>query len=85
MPSSARQHLAEGLGAGAATQAGGTIGDAARDAFLYALNDGLRIGALVALAGAALAWMLIAPKEQLAAPAQAEPIPEPIASAEAAA
>jgi EmrB/QacA subfamily drug resistance transporter len=57
-----RDKIADGLGAGASTNATGTAGDAAREAFVYALNNGLRLAALVAVVGAAIAWWLIAPK-----------------------
>ena len=35
-----------------------------QDAFVYALNDGLRVGALVALIGAVVAFVLIEPLAQ---------------------
>ena len=37
----------------------GDVGRAVQDAFVSALNSGLRLGALIALVGAALAWALI--------------------------
>ncbi|HWH95626.1 MAG TPA: MFS transporter [Baekduia sp.] len=54
----ARQKLADGLGAGA-TGGTGAVHDAVQQAFLYALNDGLRIAAVVAALGAVVAWLLI--------------------------
>jgi MFS family permease len=66
-PAAERQHLADSLGAGGA-RVGGQVGDAVNQAFVYALNDGLRIGAAVALLGALLAWLLIADRAQ--APAE---------------
>jgi EmrB/QacA subfamily drug resistance transporter len=63
---SARHDLAEGLGAGA-TGGTGAVHDAVQSAFLYALNDGLRIAAVIAALGALAAWTLIdagAPKRQ---------------------
>jgi EmrB/QacA subfamily drug resistance transporter len=66
LPDEARQKLADGLGAGA-TGGTGAVHDAVQGAFLYALNDGLRIAAVVAAAGAVVAWVLIekgAPKRQ---------------------
>jgi MFS family permease len=57
----ARDKLAEGLGAGAASNAPADVHAAVQDAFLYALNDSLRIAALVALIGAVIAWTLIDP------------------------
>jgi EmrB/QacA subfamily drug resistance transporter len=62
LPAQARHDLAEGLGAGGAGgQAGGAVHDAVQQAFLYALNDGLRLAAIVSAAGALAAWLLIAP------------------------
>jgi EmrB/QacA subfamily drug resistance transporter len=60
VPAATRRQLADGLGAGG----GGSLhdpalGHATQQAFLYALNHGLRVGALVAAAGAVLAWVLI--------------------------
>jgi EmrB/QacA subfamily drug resistance transporter len=79
-PDGTRQKLADGLGAGGA-RAGGQVGDAVNQAFVYALNDGLRIGAAVAVLGALLAWLLIADRAE--APA-VEAAPEAEALAEAA-
>ena len=59
---------------GAGTNATGRTASALQDAFVYALNDGLRVGALVALAGAVLAFVLIEPKRE-AAPAESAPLP----------
>jgi EmrB/QacA subfamily drug resistance transporter len=79
-PDGTRQKLADGLGGGGA-RAGGQVGDAVNQAFVYALNDGLRIGAAVAVLGALLAWLLIADRAE--APA-VEAAPEAEALAEAA-
>jgi MFS family permease len=83
VPGARRQELADSLGAGGA-QVGGRAGSAVQDAYVYALNHGLRIGALVALAGALVSWLLIADRVQapheagaeaaVAAPADAEPV-----------
>jgi hypothetical protein len=43
-----------------------------QDAFVYALNNGLRIGAAVAVLGAVLAWLLIADRAEAPAEAGAE-------------
>jgi hypothetical protein len=60
MSAEARQKLADGLGAGATGgQTTGQVHDAVQNAFLYALNDSLRIAAVVALLGALVAWLLI--------------------------
>jgi hypothetical protein len=61
LPDSQRAKLADSLGAGGA-QIGGRAGNAVQDAFVYALNNGLRLAALISAAGALLAWMLIADK-----------------------
>ena len=63
MPDAQRQKLADVLGAGGA-RVGGQVGDAVNQAFVYALNDGLRIGAAVAVLGALLAWLLIADRAE---------------------
>jgi MFS family permease len=60
MSADARQKLADGLGAGATGgETTGRVHDAVQNAFLYALNDSLRIASVVALAGAVVAWLLI--------------------------
>jgi EmrB/QacA subfamily drug resistance transporter len=53
-----RQSLADALGAGGG-QVGGRVGDAVSQAYVYALNSGLRISAAVALVGALVSWRLI--------------------------
>jgi hypothetical protein len=74
MANSQRQHLADGLGAGGA-RVGGQVGHAVQQAYVYALNDGLRIGAAVTLLGALLAWLLIADRAEAPAEAGAESAP----------
>src|SRR4051794_18247434 len=69
-----RSKLAESLGAGSGTHTSGQTAHALQDAFVYALNDGLRVGAVVALAGAILAFVLIEPMRRTA-PAETEPLP----------
>jgi MFS family permease len=59
VPAGARDRLADSLGAGGQGVPGSAVG-AVREAYVYALNSGLRVGALVALVGAGLAWWLIA-------------------------
>ncbi|WP_051222888.1 MFS transporter [Conexibacter woesei] len=63
VPDSTRHTLAENLGAGGSALSSGdsTIGHAVQQAFLYALNDGLRIAAVVSALGAVAAWWLVAP------------------------
>jgi EmrB/QacA subfamily drug resistance transporter len=80
VPAAARDRLAEGLGAGAGQHGTGPVADAVREAFVHALNSGLRMGAAVALLGALVAWALIAPR---VAPTRI-PIAEPAAEAAAA-
>src|SRR3954452_3110172 len=60
MSDGARQRLGDGLGAGATGGTGATH-DAVQQAFLFALNDGLRIAAVVSAVGALVAWLLIDP------------------------
>jgi EmrB/QacA subfamily drug resistance transporter len=60
VPQGTRETLADGLGAGA-TGGTGAVHDAVQQAFLYALNDGLRVAAAVALLGSLVAWWLIEP------------------------
>jgi MFS family permease len=60
VPTATRDKLADGLGAGA-TGGSGATGHAVQQAFLYALNDGLRFAAIVALVGAVVSWWLIDP------------------------
>jgi hypothetical protein len=59
------------------------VGDAVNQAFVYALNDGLRIGAAVAVLGALLAWLLIADRAEAPAAVGAEDTPARAAEAEA--
>jgi MFS family permease len=85
VPSSTRSHIADTLGAGGGHAASGPIADATRHAYVYALNNGLRIGAVVAALGAVVAALLIA--DRAAAPTPAvEPLlaAEPVVEAEAA-
>ncbi|MEA2253860.1 MAG: hypothetical protein QOG70_4102, partial [Solirubrobacteraceae bacterium] len=87
LPADRRQALADGLGAGGG-RIGGQIGAAVQEAYVYALNDGLRIAAVVALLGAVLSWWLIADRAQapaeagaegaVAAPAEAEKVLEAV-------
>jgi EmrB/QacA subfamily drug resistance transporter len=68
-----RQSLADTLGAGAGGgQVGGRVGDAVQQAYVYALNSGLRIAAAVALLGAFVAWRLIGDVAQAPSEARAD-------------
>jgi EmrB/QacA subfamily drug resistance transporter len=81
VPDARRHALAESLGAGGA-HVGGRVGDAVQQAFVYALNTGLRIGAAVTVLGALLAWLLIADRAEAPAEAGAESAPAGPAEAE---
>ena len=77
LPDSARAKLTESLGAGGGGGRTDTaIAHAVQNAYVHALNSGLRIAAVVALAGAVVTWLLIADKPEPAAP-EREPAPEP--------
>jgi EmrB/QacA subfamily drug resistance transporter len=65
VPAQQRSELAQGLGAGG-THVTGAVGRAVQEAFVSALNSGLRVGAVFALAGAVLAWTLIDPRRPAA-------------------
>jgi EmrB/QacA subfamily drug resistance transporter len=87
LPAGRRAQLADSLGAGGA-HVGGRVGAAVQDAFVAALNDGLRIASIVTVFGAVLAWILIADRAE--APAESEagaeaagagPAAEPVAEA----
>jgi EmrB/QacA subfamily drug resistance transporter len=71
---SARSKLTDALGSGAGSSATGHTATALQDAYVYALNDGLRVGALVALIGAVVAFVLIEPR-RAAPPAETQPLP----------
>jgi EmrB/QacA subfamily drug resistance transporter len=89
LPAAERDAIAESLGAGAATSGTGRVAAAAQEAFVSALNSGMRIGAIVAVVGAAAAWALVAPgtagspatteaaAEGAAAAPGGDPVPEP--------
>src|SRR4051794_19309498 len=63
LPDGAREKIGQSLGAGATGDAPPRVADAAREAFVYALQHGLRIAAAFAFVGAVLAWALIAAKQ----------------------
>jgi hypothetical protein len=69
VPAEQRHRLAESLGAGGA-HIPGPVGRAVQEAFVSALNSGLRLGAAIALLGAGLAWVLIDVKRPSAAGAE---------------
>jgi hypothetical protein len=59
LPQAARDKLAENLGIVPPDDLPATVADASREAFVHALQIGLRVGAAVAFAGAVIAWRLI--------------------------
>jgi len=61
VPSSTRSEIANGLGSGASAHGGvpAQIISAAHESFVYALQNGLRLGSAVAFVGAIIAWTLI--------------------------
>jgi hypothetical protein len=75
LPAGERDRIAESLGAGGGTGVPERVRGAAEQAFVSALNSGLRIAALLAVVGAAIAWALIAPGTAASA-AETEPAPE---------
>jgi EmrB/QacA subfamily drug resistance transporter len=70
VPHAARDKVAESLGAVATTGTSPRVAAAAREAFVYALQNGLRLGATVAFLGAVVAWVLIARKAPAREPAE---------------
>jgi EmrB/QacA subfamily drug resistance transporter len=74
VPSALRARLADSLGSGGVLHGvPGRAVEASQQAFVYALKDGLRLGAAVALFGAVLAWALVAGREEKAAAAPEHP------------
>jgi EmrB/QacA subfamily drug resistance transporter len=72
LPASTREAITGGLGSGSPGHAApGRVVQAGHEAFVYALQNGLRLGAAVALAGAIVAWTMVgrdpAPKDVAAA------------------
>jgi EmrB/QacA subfamily drug resistance transporter len=77
VPAAAREKLTESLGSGGTVHGvPSQFVQAGHEAFVYALQNGLRLGAAVALAGALTAWTLVAAKQPQpqAAAAGAEPV-----------
>jgi MFS family permease len=60
LPATSREAITGGLGSGTSGHAvpGGVV-QAGHEAFVYALQNGLRLGAAVALAGAIVAWTMV--------------------------
>jgi EmrB/QacA subfamily drug resistance transporter len=84
VPASARSALANGLGSGGTVHnAPAQVVQAAHEAFVYALQNGLRLGSAVALAGALVAWALIGrERTPVAAAVDGAGAPEPARLAE---
>jgi EmrB/QacA subfamily drug resistance transporter len=72
LPPDRRAALADSLGAGGA-RVGGDVGAAVQEAYVYALNSGLRLAAVVTVLGALLTWILIADRPAPAMAAEAAP------------
>ena len=74
VPSSTRSQIADGLGSGASAHGGvpAQIVSAAHQSFVYALQNGLRLGSAVAFLGAIIAWTLIGREEPAGATGRAE-------------
>jgi MFS family permease len=60
VPAGQRDHLAQSLGAGGAGNGGARVTDALHEAYVYALSNGLKLGAAVAFFGAIVAWSTVA-------------------------
>ena len=71
---SVRSKLADSLGAGAGARVPAGTAGALQNAFVYALNNGLRVGAGVALVGALVAFVMIEPKRAGAPAETAAPV-----------
>jgi EmrB/QacA subfamily drug resistance transporter len=78
-PAGERARLAGSLGSGGVLHGVSVQAlDASQRAFVYALQNGLRLGSTVALVGALLAWTLVAPRKRPAAEqAESQPHAQP--------
>ena len=78
VPAGTRERLTNGLGSGASAHtAPAAVVNAGHEAFVYALQNGLRLGSAVALVGALVAWTLVGRERRAGAPAEpAAPAPE---------
>jgi EmrB/QacA subfamily drug resistance transporter len=77
VPASTRADIASSLGAGGGSQAGAPaqIVSAAHQSFVYALQNGLRLGSAVAFLGAVIAFSLVG-RDGVRAPAPTAPGPD---------
>jgi hypothetical protein len=74
-PAASRERLAGSLGSGGVLHGVSVQAvDASQRAFVYALQYGLRLGSVVALLGALLAWTLVSRKAASAASAASAPV-----------
>jgi EmrB/QacA subfamily drug resistance transporter len=78
LPAGRREELAQSLGGGGVSENSASATNALHEAFVYALSNGLKIGAAVTFIGAIVAWLTVAdrPPQQVVEPAIAEPEPE---------
>ncbi len=69
LPAARRAQLSEGLGSGGVLSGvPPRVLEATHEAYVYALQYGLRVGASVALVGSILAWILVAPRARALVP-----------------
>jgi len=84
LPASAQARLASSLGSGGVLHGvPAPIVDASHEAYVYALQYGLRLGSAVALLGALLAWVLIASPKTAAQAARQPALQAELEAAEA--
>jgi EmrB/QacA subfamily drug resistance transporter len=70
VPAGRRAQLTESLGSGGVLHGvSPRVLEATHEAYVYALQYGLRVGAVVALLGSILAWVLVAPRARAMVPA----------------
>jgi EmrB/QacA subfamily drug resistance transporter len=76
IPSAARERVADSLGSGGVLHGVPVrVVDASQQAFVYALQYGLRLGAAVALLGAVLAWTLVSRRQATTRAVEHAPAP----------
>jgi hypothetical protein len=76
LPSVARERVADSLGSGGVLHGVPVpVVDASQQAFVYALQYGLRLGAAVALLGAVLAWTLVGRRQPTTRAVEQAPAP----------
>lgn len=83
--SARRAQIVDSLGASGLHGASAQVLDAGQQAFVYALQSGLRLGSAVALLGSILAWTLVAPRIGPAAAEEAVTEPRRVETPQAAA